>query len=51
MQYFYSGVVRHDTMLVHRLTIQSKVVGPEGNEMYETRFIFDDHGANIQMLN
>jgi hypothetical protein len=51
VQYFYSGVVRFNNALVHRLTIQSKVVGPEGAEMYETRFVFDDQGTNIQMLN
>jgi hypothetical protein len=51
VQYFYSGVVRWNNQLVHRLTIQSKVVGPEGAEMYETRFVFDDAGANIQILN
>ena len=51
VQYFYSGVVRHENRLVHRLTIQSKVVGSEGAEIYETRFIFDDSGANIQILN
>jgi hypothetical protein len=51
VQYFYSGVVRHNNALVHRLTIQSKVVGPEGAEIYETRFIFDDQGTNIQVLN
>lgn len=51
VQYFYSGVVRHNNALVHRLTIQSKVVGPEGSEMYETRFVFDDSGQNIQVLN
>lgn len=51
VQYFYSGVVRYNNQLVHRLTIQSKVVGPEGAEMYETRFVFDDTGLNIQILN
>jgi PilZ domain len=51
VQYFYSGVVRHQDILVHRITIQSKVVGPEGNEMYESRFVFDDQGGNIQILN
>ena len=51
VQYFYSGVVRHNNMLVHRLTIQSKVVGPEGSELYETRFVFDDTGQNVQVLN
>jgi hypothetical protein len=51
VQYFYSGVVRHNNALVHRLTIQSKVVGPEGAEIYETRFVFDDQGTSIQVLN
>ena len=51
VQYFYSGVVRHNNTLVHRLTIQSKVVGSEGAEIYETRFVFDDQGTNIQILN
>jgi hypothetical protein len=51
VQYFYSGVVRYNNQLVHRLTIQSKVVGTEGAEMYETRFVFDDEGSSIQILN
>jgi hypothetical protein len=51
VQYFYSGVVRHDGKLMHRLTIQSKVVGVEGDEMFETRFIFDDAGSNVMILN
>lgn len=51
VQYFYSGVVRYNSQLVHRLTIQSKVVGPEGSEMFETRFVFDDSGGSIQILN
>lgn len=51
VQYFYSGVVRHEGRLMHRLTIQSKVVGAEGSELFETRFIFDDRGDSIQILN
>jgi len=51
VQYFYSGVVRYNNELMHRLTIQSKVVGSEGAEMYETRFVFDDQGTKIEMLN
>jgi hypothetical protein len=51
VQYFYSGVVRHDEKLVHRLVIQSKVVGPERDEMFETRFVFDESGKNVQILN
>ena len=51
VQYFYSGVVRHEGKLMHRLTIQSKIVTPEGGEMFETRFVFDDKGENIIVLN
>jgi hypothetical protein len=51
VQYFYSGVVRHNNQLMHRVTIQSKVVGTDGPELYETRFVFDDKGGSIQVLN
>ena len=51
VQYFYSGIVRHNDKLMHRLVIQSKVVGPETDELYETRFVFDESGKNVQILN
>jgi hypothetical protein len=51
VQYFYSGIVRHTDRLVHRLVIQSKVVGPERDELFETRFVFDESGKNVQILN
>ncbi len=51
VQYFYSGIVRHNDRLVHRLVIQSKVVGPEHDELFETRFVFDENGKNVQILN
>ena len=51
VHYFYSGVVRHNDRLMHRLVIQSKLVGPERDEMFETRFVFDDAGKNVQILN
>jgi hypothetical protein len=51
VQYFYSGIVRHNDKLVHRLVIQSKVVGPESDELFETRFVFDESGKNVQILN
>lgn len=51
VQYFYSGVVRHNDRLVHRIVIQSKVVGPERDELFETRFVFDESGQNVQILN
>lgn len=51
VQYFYAGAVHHDGRLMHRLTIQSKVVGPEGSELFDTRFMFDDKGESVQILN
>jgi hypothetical protein len=51
VQYFYSGIVRHNDKLVHRLVIQSKVVGPERDELFETRFVFDENGQNVTILN
>jgi len=51
VQYFYSGIVRHENRLMHRLTIQSKVVGSEGGEMFETRFVFDESGETVLVLN
>jgi PilZ domain len=51
VQYFYSGIVRHNDKLVHRLVIQSKVVGPERDELFETRFVFDENGQNVSILN
>lgn len=51
VQYFYSGVVKHNGKPMHRLTIQSKVVNPEGKpETFETQFVFDDTGQNIGIL-
>ena len=51
VHYFYSGIVRHNETLMHRLVIQSKVVGAERDEMFETRFVFDESGKNVQILN
>ncbi len=51
VQYFYSGIVRHNDKLVHRIVIQSKIVGPERDELFETRFVFDESGQNVQILN
>ncbi len=51
VQYFYSGIVRHNDRLMHRLVIQSKVVGQDADELFETRFVFDESGKNVQILN
>jgi hypothetical protein len=51
VQYFYSGVIKHEGRPMHRLTIQSKVVGIDGSpELFETQFVFDDSGQNIGIL-
>ena len=51
VQYFYGGIVRSEKTLMHRLTIQSKVVAPDGrSQLYETHFLFDDQGQNIKIL-
>jgi hypothetical protein len=31
--------------------IQSKVVGQDADELFETRFVFDESGKNVQILN
>ena len=51
VQYFYAGAFQQDGRRMHRLTIQSKVVGPEGSELFDTRFMFDDKGESVQILN
>lgn len=51
VQYFYSGVARVDGKPMHRLMIQSKIVGPDGHpELFETQFVFDDGGQNIGVM-
>jgi hypothetical protein len=51
VQYFYSGVVKHEGKPMHRLTIQSKVVDADNKpEVFETQFVFDDSGQNIGIL-
>jgi hypothetical protein len=51
VQYFYSGIVKHEGRPMHRLMIQSKVTDPEGAaQMFETSFVFDDTGQSIGVL-
>jgi hypothetical protein len=51
VQYFYSGIVRHEGKPMHRLSIQSKTIGMDGNpQLFETPFLFDDSGSNIAIL-
>jgi hypothetical protein len=51
VQYFYSGIVKHEGKPLHRLMIQSKIANPDGQpELFETHFVFDDAGSNIGIL-
>ena len=50
VQYFYFGVTRRKSALLHELTIQSRVVGAEDVETYETSFLFDEAGEEIELL-
>ena len=50
VQYFYYGIVQRKNGPRHELTIQSRVVGPEENETYETTFLFDETGTQVQIL-
>jgi hypothetical protein len=51
VQFFYSGVVRQDKLLLHHLTIQSKLVGPDDEQLlFETEFLFDDVGKNLKIV-
>lgn len=45
--YDYGGVARYRGVAMHRLTIHSKVVGPDGDERYRTRVLFDDTGTAL----
>lgn len=51
VQYFYSGIVRQEKLLLHHLTIQSKVIGPRDEQfLFETEFLFDDAGKNLKIV-
>lgn len=51
VQYFYSGIVRYEGRPMHRLTIQSRIIQPDGTPAtFETEFVFDDSGTKIAIL-
>jgi hypothetical protein len=51
VQYFYSGIVRHEGKPMHRLLIQSKIMGIDGlPQLFETQFVFDDSGSTVGIL-
>jgi hypothetical protein len=51
VQYAYGGVIKRNGRALHRLSIHSRVRDPVTNEVkaYDTRFLFDDQGGNVQM--
>ena len=49
--YLYGGTTKSSGgMPMHRLTVQSKVVGKEDDQRYATRFMFDDTGAQLTVI-
>lgn len=51
VQYAYGGVVKRQGKALHRLAIHSRVIDSKTGETrsFDTRFYFDDGGANVQM--
>lgn len=52
VQYFYGGTVKRNNKLMHRLEIHSRINDEATGEhiSHDTRFLFDDAGAEIEML-
>jgi hypothetical protein len=51
VQYFYGGTSKRNSRLMHRLSIHSRIVDELSGEAqaYDTRFLFDESGADIEM--
>lgn len=52
VQFFYGGTVKRNTKTMHRLSIHSRVNDEVTGEQveFDTRFLFDDSGTDIEML-
>jgi hypothetical protein len=52
VQFFYGGAVKRGTKQVHRLSIHSRVNDEISGEQaeFDTRFLFDDSGTDIEVL-
>jgi hypothetical protein len=52
VQYFYGGTVKRNGKTMHRLSIHSRMNDEAAGEAvsFDTRFIFDDSGTDIEML-
>jgi hypothetical protein len=53
VQYSYGGVIKRGNRALHRLSIHSRVRDTLTGEVkaFDTRFLFDDEGSNVQMDN
>jgi hypothetical protein len=51
VQYFYGGTVKHNGRHMHRLSIHSRIADSVSGDAasYDTRFLFDDSGTDIEM--
>jgi hypothetical protein len=51
VQYAYGGVIKRNGRVLHRLSIHSRIHDRLTNEVkaYDTRFLFDDQGNNVQV--
>lgn len=51
VQYAYGGVIKRGGRALHRLAIHSRMRDPDTGEVraYDTRFLFDDQGGNVQV--
>lgn len=52
VQYFYGGTVKRNGKTMHRLSIHSRVSDATTGEIveFDTRFVFDDSGTDIEVL-
>jgi hypothetical protein len=51
VQYAYGGVIKRNGRALHRLSIHSRIRDGATSEVkaYDTRFLFDDQGNNVQI--
>lgn len=51
VQYSYGGVIKRGNLALHRLSIHSRVRDAGSGEVlaFDTRFLFDDNGGNVQI--
>ncbi len=52
VQYFYAGPLKRNGKTLHRLSIHSRVndLGTGEQHSFDTRFLFDESGSDVEML-